>query len=95
VCEFCIEHGEGKKWYLEARNYGEDLLADAKRKGFFQKYLQRPLPSGSDIQRQMEKLDYAPSFVRRMIRWKVVRSMKKLHYGQIVPIEDIEQIFGS
>jgi len=93
MCEFCMEHGEGKKWYLESKNYGEDLLSDAKRRDFFQKFMQRPLPSGSDLSRQMEKLDKAPSFVRRMIRWKTVRSMKKLHYGQIVPIEDVEQIF--
>jgi len=93
MCEFCMEHGEGKKWYLEAKNYGLDLLGDVKRRGFFQKYLQGPLPSGSDLNRQMEKLNKAPSFVRRMIRWKTVRSMKRLHYGQIVPIEDVEQIF--
>jgi ferredoxin len=93
MCEFCMQHGEGKKWYLEAKNYGEDLLADAKRQGFFRKHLQGELPNAGDLQRQMEMLDNAPSFVRRMIRWKIVRSMKKLHYGQIVPIEDVERIF--
>jgi ferredoxin len=28
-----------------------------------------------------------------MIRWKTVRNMKKAHYGQVVPIEDVERIF--
>ena len=23
VCEFCAEHGEGKKWYLEMKNYSD------------------------------------------------------------------------
>ena len=26
MCQFCTEHGEGKKWYLEIKNYAEDLL---------------------------------------------------------------------
>jgi hypothetical protein len=28
MCEFCMEHGEGLNWYLDAKNYGEDLLSD-------------------------------------------------------------------
>ena len=28
MCEFCIKHGEGKKWYLQAKNYAEDLLSE-------------------------------------------------------------------
>jgi ferredoxin len=26
MCEFCTQHGEGKKWYLQMRNYSEILL---------------------------------------------------------------------
>jgi len=26
MCEFCVDHGEGKKWYLEMKNYAEELL---------------------------------------------------------------------
>ena len=26
MCEFCTEHGEGKKWYLRMKNYAEELL---------------------------------------------------------------------
>jgi Pyruvate/2-oxoacid:ferredoxin oxidoreductase delta subunit len=26
MCEFCIKHGEGKKWYLLMKNYSEELL---------------------------------------------------------------------
>jgi hypothetical protein len=31
MCEFCHKHREGKKWYLEAENYSDDLLSDLKR----------------------------------------------------------------
>ena len=26
MCEFCAKHGEGKKWYLQMKNYAEALL---------------------------------------------------------------------
>ncbi|NIN65355.1 MAG: hypothetical protein GTO63_11780, partial [Anaerolineae bacterium] len=26
MCEFCTAHGEGQKWYLEMKNYAEELL---------------------------------------------------------------------
>jgi len=25
MCEFCHSHGDGKKWYLKAENYSEEL----------------------------------------------------------------------
>jgi hypothetical protein len=26
MCEFCTEHGEGKTWYLQMKNYSNVLL---------------------------------------------------------------------
>jgi ferredoxin len=26
MCEFCTKHGEGKKWYLQMKNYADELL---------------------------------------------------------------------
>ncbi|GAH22893.1 unnamed protein product, partial [marine sediment metagenome] len=26
MCEYCTEHGEGKKWYLQMKNYSDELL---------------------------------------------------------------------
>jgi hypothetical protein len=26
MCEFCAEHSEGRKWYLEMKNYSSELL---------------------------------------------------------------------
>ncbi len=93
MCEFCLEHGEGRKWYLEAKNYGMDLLSDTKRRNAFKKFTSRPIGSGEEFNNRMEQIEKVPSFIRRMIRWNTVRKMKDLHYGQVVPIEDIEKIF--
>ena len=26
MCQFCTKHGEGKKWYLQMKNYSDELL---------------------------------------------------------------------
>jgi hypothetical protein len=76
------------------RKIMESLLSDVKRQKAFHKFIESSAGSGEDFHHRMEDLEKAPSFVRRMIRWKTVRTMKDLHYGQIVPIEDVERIFG-
>lgn len=41
----------------------------------------------------MERLDQAPGFVRRAVAWRYGSKMKNIHYGQVLPIEDVERIF--
>ena len=92
MCEFCVKHGEGKKWYLQAKNYSEDLLSDLRRRQFIAEFFAHPESLEKDA-RQLERLDQVPSFVRRVVTWRVSNSMKKTHYGQVVPVEDLEHIF--
>ena len=39
MCEFCVKHGEGKIWYLQAKNYSLDLLSDLRRRKWIEKFL--------------------------------------------------------
>jgi hypothetical protein len=32
MCDYCKEHGGGKKWYLEARNYLKNLDGNDKKR---------------------------------------------------------------
>jgi NAD-dependent dihydropyrimidine dehydrogenase PreA subunit len=93
MCEFCHKHGEGKKWYLLAKNYSDDLLSDVRRRAFIREFFSSSDAIARDMRRidDMEKL---PSFIRRLIAWRITRKMKKVHFGQVVPIEDVERIFG-
>ena len=34
MCEFCVKHGDGKKWYLAMENYSRELLHQQKRIGY-------------------------------------------------------------
>lgn len=92
MCEFCHKHGEGKKWYLQAKNYSDDLVSDLRRRKFITDFFAHPETISRDFKR-LEQLDKAPSFVRRVVTWRISNNMKKVHFGQVVPIEDVEHIF--
>lgn len=96
MCEFCLKHGEGEKWYLQARNYSEDLLSDLRRYKFLEKFadpaaLEREIAKANTGFDRLRKL---PWFLRTLFTRLIVGKMKKIHFGQVVPIEDVEQIFA-
>lgn len=93
MCEFCHKHGEGKKWYLRAENYSDELLNDARRRRFIGEFLTGPEKLRSDLEK-LKKLDRVPPLVRRALVWSMSNRQKRVHYGQVVPIEDLERIFG-
>jgi len=93
MCEFCIKHGEGKKWYLEAKNYSDDLLNDVRRRKFITDFLSNPEELAKQVE-GLDRLERAPSFIRDIMKRIVSRRSKKIHYGQVVPIEELERIFG-
>ena len=92
MCQFCLKHGEGKKWYLRAANYSDELLSDVRRRKFIERFLTEP-DQLREAASRLEQLDRAPKFLRGLIGRIAVRRMKKVHYGQVVPIEDVERIF--
>ena len=88
MCEFCTRHGEGKKWYEVMENYSAEMLAHTER----QKYMKHFIPN---IQRSatanIAKLEWAKRTFPagyRFIRSIGTYRMKKIHYGQVVPLED-------
>jgi len=93
MCDFCHKHGDGKKWYLQARNYSADLLSDVRRQGIIRDVLldSTTLTEGF---RGLDRLERAPAFIQRAVKGWVTRRQKRDHFGQVVPIEDVEAIFG-
>jgi ferredoxin len=93
MCEFCHKHGEGKKWYLQAQNYSEDLLSDLRRRKFIGDFFIEPeLQAKGAGQRSL--LQRLPHFVTDALTPLRVNRRKKFHYGQVVPIEEVEHIFS-
>jgi ferredoxin len=91
MCEFCHKHGEGKKWYMQAYNYSEDLLSYIGRRKFIQEFFQHPEKLLEDEKLVMQ-LNRLPSFIRAIVMPFAIGDLKRKHYGQVVPIEDIEHI---
>jgi Fe-S-cluster-containing hydrogenase component 2 len=93
MCEFCVKHGEGEKWYLQARNYSDDLLSDIRRRRLIEEFM-----SDTDgltrASKRLEIIGKAPRLIKSIVGGIVTRKMKENHFGQVVPIEDVEKIFG-
>jgi ferredoxin len=91
MCEFCAQHGEGQAWYLTMKNYSQEFLSQPERRkhivDFFQHYeagLAQSLPMLDSIQ--------ALPFVPDLVTPYLIARQKKSHFGQVVPIEDVDKI---
>jgi Pyruvate/2-oxoacid:ferredoxin oxidoreductase delta subunit len=89
MCENCRKHGEGKIWYLQAKNYSEDLKHDLERQhGVFDwKFV------GRDLER-WERVKKAPFFISALQEPRIAKRIHNMHFGQVLPMEDVEQIFS-
>jgi ferredoxin len=97
MCQFCAQHGEGKKWYLEARNYSQDLLSDKRRQARVLKLMsgspEEKVRRALGMDAQMDRLNNMPALIRKVVDWRVAASLKQVHYGQVLPIEDVARVF--
>jgi Pyruvate/2-oxoacid:ferredoxin oxidoreductase delta subunit len=94
MCEFCHKHGEGKKWYLQAKNYSEDLLGDLRRREYITNFILHPEHSSDGIEK-LGEIRRLPAFVQSVVNPYITNRQKRVHFGQVVPIEDCEKIFDS
>lgn len=93
MCQFCAEHGDGRTWYLRAENYAENLLSDVRRREFIRDFFS-PSEEMALARARMESLRRAPPFVRRALSALITRRMKPVHFGQVLPLEDLREILG-
>jgi ferredoxin len=93
MCQFCVEHGEGKKWYLQASNYAFDLESDLKRREYMVHFVKEFDTSRAMAISGMEVLGRLPGPLERLGKSAFGKRMRPIHFGQPVPIEECEQIF--
>ena len=93
MCQFCHQHGDGKKWYLKAEHYSEELLDNLERrrylKEFFQKYGDE---KGPKFETGFQKAMQAPAWLRKVIYHFQEKRYQRDHFGQVVPLEDLAQV---
>ena len=94
MCEFCHAHGDGKKWYLNAENYSEELLNNLERRKFFEEFLPEAKNwDGAKIEAGFQKAMQSPAWLRKLIYWYREKRQQRDHFGQVVPLEDLAQVF--
>jgi Pyruvate/2-oxoacid:ferredoxin oxidoreductase delta subunit len=93
MCEFCTKHGEGKKWYLNVKNYSLDLISDLKRRKFVREFMYKTIGDGHKQVSRLEMDQSRGKKIPALIKRLVIRRAKPVHYGQVVPLEDVERIF--
>jgi ferredoxin len=91
MCEFCTQHGEGKKWYLRMDNYAQDLLEQKGRRAYMTEFLNTFEARVPSEIAQMESISRTP--LAKPANWYLTRTQKANHFGQVVLIEEVDEIF--
>jgi ferredoxin len=93
MCEFCVQHGEGKVWYLAMQNYSRALLDDDARLDYLAHFANDFEQNVPPTMARLEWLSRTP--LHGAAKPWLKRTMQRDHYGQVVPMEDVEQILSQ
>jgi ferredoxin len=93
VCQFCVQHGEGKRWYANARNYAFDLESDLRRRGFVVEFVSGFEAWRRGAERGLGALAWLPRPISGLAAGMASRAQQAEHFGQPVPLEDCARIF--
>jgi ferredoxin len=91
MCEFCTQHGEGEKWYLTMENYSRELLDQDDRRKYSAEFLNGFVKRVPPDIRQLDMIRKTP--LMKLVKPILTQRQKQDHFGQIVPMEDVEKIF--
>jgi len=92
MCQFCVQHGDGKAWYLQAENYVASLEDDLERREYMIDFVQGFSEKQPGRLRGLRLLDQVPAPLSSLAKKHLTAKQKKNHWGQPVPIEECEQI---
>lgn len=92
MCRFCVEHGEGERWYLQAQNYAYDLDSDLRRREYVVGFVEGFSEMRTSTIAWMDRLDRLPTPVSSAGKSLLSRHMQKHHFGQPIPLEECERV---
>jgi NAD-dependent dihydropyrimidine dehydrogenase PreA subunit len=94
MCTFCVQHGDGKRWYAQAQNYAFDLRSDLRRRGYMVGFARDFERNRRVIDAGLAALRLAPRPIAAAVKERVSAGLQRQHFGQPVPIEECERIFA-
>jgi ferredoxin len=93
MCNFCVQHGDGKRWYANARNYAFDLRSDLRRRGYLVDFVRGFERNRRAANAGLAALRFLPRPIATPLREGASADLRESHFGQPVPIEECERIF--
>jgi NAD-dependent dihydropyrimidine dehydrogenase PreA subunit len=94
MCEFCVRHGDGKKWYLRAENYAQELLHDARRAKYIEDFIPEVSAKAGRWLRVLDRANRLSPRLTQQVSRRTSRRMQAIHFGQVVPIEDVAAVLA-
>jgi len=93
MCEFCVQHGDGQRWYLNAQNYVADFESDVARREYLIGFVQgfEKMRGRADLATKL--MTVAPERLTTAVKDRITTSQQKHHFGQPVPLEECERVF--
>jgi len=93
MCDFCHRHGEGKVWYLQARNYSRELAQVPKVRERLRHVARTAVDQAPKFDAQIRAFQRAPRSVRWLVNRYTSWDLKRHHHGQVVALEDVRTLF--
>jgi NAD-dependent dihydropyrimidine dehydrogenase PreA subunit len=96
MCEFCVQHGEGKIWYQNAKNYAEELLTEERKQymtAFWEK-IEENAGAGTGGG-EIDRLATTDPAAAKALILRGQEMAKQSHWGQVLPIEDTQKILET
>ncbi len=93
MCQFCMKHGDGKRWYANARNFAVDLQADLRRRRFLIEFVREFEQTRATTNAALSLLERVPGPIRGAIERGISGAQQIHHFGQPVPFEQCARIF--
>ncbi|MBZ4659368.1 MAG: 4Fe-4S ferredoxin, iron-sulfur binding domain protein [Desulfacinum sp.] len=96
MCQFCHQHGEGKKWYHNAANYAEDLLNDLERRRYIQEFVYDvATDKARELEETFQRALKVPRWLREIGYRFYEQKYRRDHFGQVIPKEDLHEVYRN
>lgn len=94
MCEWCMQHGEGQKWYENMKNYAREFLDDEETAKGLHAFMQKTeLISAAANDQLYGMLEENPDRIYEIDQQVKAYTMVASH-SQIIPIEDAKKIIS-
>jgi ferredoxin len=93
MCNFCVQHGDGQRWYVNARNYALDMESDLRRRGFIVDFIRNFEANRRTVNAGLKALRFVPRPAHTWLAQRASTALQENHFGQPVPIEECAHIF--